>query len=117
MRLLYVTAIAIAGTALIASPMMRPRAQTADVALPANTEHALGGQANGAVTTAEAASNGVQIVDELISAVTVKAPPPTRSGQRPTPPRAISSHRRSLLARVFLGSGDHRPRPFPRPGS
>lgn len=114
MRLLYVTAIAIAGTALIASPMMRPRAQTADVALPANTEHAPGGQANGAVRTP---SNGVQIVDELISAVTVKAPPPTRSGQRPTPPRAISSHRRSLLARVFLGSGDHRPRPFPRPGS
>ncbi len=119
MRLLYVTAIGLAGTALIASPMMRPQAQVADKALRASAERTPFPEAKPALTTAETPRNGVQVVDELVAADPVKAlPARTRAERRPPPPPpTFAAPHRSLLARVFLGSGDHRPRPFPRPGS
>jgi hypothetical protein len=119
MRLLYVTAIGLAGTALIASPMMRPQAQVADNAPRASAERAPFPEAKPALTPAEAARHGVQVVDELVAADTVKARPArTRVERSPAPPPpSFAAPHRSLLARVFLGSGDHRPRPFPRPGS
>lgn len=119
MRLLYVTAIGLAGTALIASPMMRPQAQVPDKALRASAERAPFPEAKPTATPAQAPPNGVQIVDELVAVHTVKASPArTRVERRPSPrPPTFTPPHRSLLARVFLGSGDHTPRPFPRPGS
>jgi hypothetical protein len=109
MRLLHVSAIAAAAIALLASPLMRFRAETKDVPLPTRVQHR-------APEMPELAVNGVEIVDELVTA-NIVGPPKARvlSPHRPAVRRAATPPRRSLLARVFFGSGDHKPHPFPHP--
>jgi hypothetical protein len=108
MRLLHVSAVSFAGIALVASPLMRPRAQTTDVRLPAAVHRPVPAELDTATSTE------VTVVDELVTADTVapRARPLARPRAQVHPAPAT---RRSLLARVFLGSGDPRPRPFPQP--
>lgn len=57
----------------------------------------------------------VSIQTELVTAPTV-ASARERAAQSTPPPRARrASPRRSLFARVLLGSGENRPQPFPHP--
>jgi len=108
MRLLHVTAVSFAGIALVASPLMRPRAQTTDVRRPAAAQRPLPAELDPTTSTE------VTVVDELVTADTVA--PRARSLTHPRAQvRPAPVTHRSLLARVFLGSGQHRPRPFPQP--
>ena len=60
----------------------------------------------------------IRVTAELVRATIVRSPPaavapPIRHEARPKP----LPPRRSLLARLFFGAGEYRPKPFPRPGS
>lgn len=57
----------------------------------------------------------VEVNQELVTAPAVRSVPaaPRAAKRRPSPPMRVAH---SLLARLVLGSGEFRPRPFPSPG-
>lgn len=65
----------------------------------------------------EQRSESVAVMTELVTAQTMPSPrvaavaSPSQARTRPS-----SAQKRSLFARLLLGSGDTRPEPFPRPG-
>jgi hypothetical protein len=62
-------------------------------------------------------TESVSVVTEVVTAPTITSPrlaaAPSQSNGRARP---AAVQKRSLLARVFLGNGEPRPQPFPRPG-
>jgi hypothetical protein len=64
--------------------------------------------------------DSVRVTGELVRAEQTRSPRPasTRLVTKPAERRpAIPPARKSLLARVLLGTSGYRPSPFPRPGS
>ena len=119
MRLFYVIATALAGTALIATPLMRPHAQSPEDASLARAEEPAAAAAEAPSEPNAVSRSGVRIVDELITADTVPAvKSPALSHRSPATPRRVAPPprpRRSLFARIVFGTGEHRPSPFPHP--
>jgi hypothetical protein len=114
MKLVVIAACGVAGAALMAGPIAYFRTQRAGAA------HRVpeASTARPAAPSAELGAPRILVTDELVEAREIRSPSPVapiaRTSYRPRPHRA---ERRSLLARLFLGAGDHRPAPFPRPGS
>jgi hypothetical protein len=59
----------------------------------------------------------VSVVTEVVTAQTIAASHAAgRDSRAPLHARPATAPKRSLLARVFLGTGEPRPQPFPKPG-
>jgi hypothetical protein len=116
MKLVVIAACGVAGAALMAGPIAYFRTQRTGAAHRVPETFT----ARPAAPSAELAPPRILVTDELVEAREVRSPAPVapiaRTSYRQRPARS-RAERRSLLARLFLGAGDHRPAPFPRPGS
>lgn len=120
MRIVLAVATGIAVALLVMGPVTHIRAQQSRPVPTANTTPASASpeptpRVDIDSTSDETADRdpSVRTTDELVRARIVHSPatPLKQVKPKPAPPK------RSLLARLFLGAGGHRPQPFPRPGS
>jgi hypothetical protein len=119
MRIVLAVATGISVALLVIGPITQIRAQQSRPAVaPASIPASASPQATPRVeidSTLELPpepDSSVRTTDELVRAQIVRSP--AAKPQVKPKPAVI---KRSMLARLFLGTGGHRPQPFPRPGS
>ncbi len=120
MRIVLAVATGIAVALLMIGPVTQIRAQQSrPAATPASTPGSASPEPTPRVdidSPSEATPDrdpSVRTTDELVRARIVHSPATPQKQVKPK----LAPPKRSLLARLFLGTGGHRPQPFPRPGS
>src|SRR3954454_10107694 len=112
MRVLAAVASGIAMGLLALGPIAHIRAQQSKTySLSAPSAPNTPAEAASVPQPAPVAAPSIQVTDQLVRPRIFHTPAPVR----PRPQAQPLPQRRSLFARLFLGDGAARPRPFPRP--